>query len=282
MPTDAPRRDTIAAAVTAALVVLLGVAFVVVRNHDDASTTTPTPATTRTGPAPCGHGDLVVALVEPDEARGTAYRTVTLRLTRGTEPCTVRGYPETIVLAKGRPAGVATVPDQTLGRPEQLTVLPDRSAKVTLAWSGAHYCGPVDNDAVRLWVAPDLPLELPGFGRSRCGGSEGRPPVRVGAFTYVNPRDEHGTVTGLVTLNDGPEPGTGEYAHSGEVQLVGVTDTYRTAIGATGSYDVEVPAGHYEVRVSTHQWHAGATYEAGPFDVPGGELSVINIPMPAR
>lgn len=282
MAPDATRRDTIGAAVTAALVVALGVAFVVVRNLSEDGGTTTSPVTTRTGPAPCGAGDLFVAVVTPDRAAGTAYLTATLRLARGAEPCTVRGYPTAIVLSDGRPAGVATVADQTLGRPLPLTVLPDRSAKVTLAWAPRHYCGPVVNDAVRLWVADDLPLELTGFGPTTCTGDEGRPPVRVGAYTYVDPRDEEGSITGLVTLNDGPEPGTGEYAHSGEVQLVGPTDTYRAPISATGAYDLEVPTGTYEVRVTTHQWHAGETYLAGRFEVTAGELQVLNIPLPAR
>lgn len=275
-------RDSIAATATVAAVLALGLGFFVLNRDDDSTTTAPTSG--RSGLAPCGAGDLVVAGVEHDRAGHTAYLTATLRLARRVEPCTVRGRPGVILLAGGVPAGVATVADASLGTVQRLTVLPDRSARVTLAWTPRRYCGPVANDAVRLWVAPDLPLETEGFGRSAAcaAGVVRRPPVRVGAFTYVDPRAERGSVTGVVTLNDGPEPGTGEYVHSGEVQFVGPADTFRAAIGRTGSYDVELPSGTYEVRVSTHQWHAGETYVAGPLDVTGGELTVRNVPMPVR
>ncbi|MEZ0580856.1 DUF4232 domain-containing protein [Nocardioides sp. MH1] len=272
-------RDSIAAAATVAVLLALAIGFFVV-NRDDSSTT-PEPPTTQTGLAPCGAGDLVLGQQQEDSADGSSYVTATLRLGEGAEPCTVEGYPRTIVLSDGRPAGVPTVSDQTLGRPRELTVLPDRAARVTLAWAVSHYCGAIVNDSVRLWLAPDLPVDLPGFGATRCDGDEGRPPVRVGAFTYVDPRAERGTVTGLVTLNDGPEPGTGEYAHSGQVEFTGA-DTFRAPIRTDGSYRLSLPTGGYDVRVTTHQWHAGERYYAGSFSVSSGELGELNIPLPAR
>lgn len=272
-------RDSIAAAATVALVLALGIGFTVIHGRDDDG-----PAsrpTTSHGVPRCGAGDLVVGHREQGAALGTSYLTATLRLGPDVPPCTVEGYPRAIVLADGRPAGVETVPDQTLGRPRRLTVLPDRSAKVTLAWAVSHYCAPLDNDAVRLWVGPGLPLDVDGFGPTSCNGDEGTPPVRVGGYTYVDPRDERGRVTGLVTLNDGPGPGTGEYVTSGQVELVGA-DTFRAAIGPDGSYRLRVPTGRYTVRVTTQQWHAGETYLAGQLGVHSGDLGIYNIPMPAR
>lgn len=272
-------RDNIAAAATVAVVLALGIGFVV--THGDDSDPGQPPSTSATGVTSCGEGDLVLGPVKEELAAGTAYVTATLRLAPDVEPCTVEGYPQVIMLADGRPAGVETVADQTLGRPRQLTVLPDRSARITLAWAVLHYCAPVVNDTVRVWTGPDVPLDLPGFGPASCNGDEGRPPVRVGAFSYLDPRDERGTVTGVVTLNDGPGPGTGEYVTSGQVELVGA-DTYRAPIGQDGSYRLQVPTGRYTVRVTTHQWHAGETYLAGQLGVRGGDLGTYNVPMPAR
>jgi hypothetical protein len=272
-------RDSIAAAATVAVVLALGIGFVV--THGDDSDPKAPPSTTSSGVPTCSDGDLVLGPVDQELAAGTSYVTATLRLGDDVAPCTVEGYPRVILLADGRPAGVETVPDQTLGRPRRLTVLPDRSARVTLAWAVFHYCAPVVNDRVLLWAAPGLTVDLPGFGPASCRGDEGRPPVRIGAFSYVDPRDEKGSVTGLVTLNDGPGPGTGEYATSGQVEFVGA-DTYRAPIGPAGAYDIELPVGLYTVRVSTHQWHAGETYLAGQLSVTSGDLGIYNIPMPLR
>ena len=272
-------RDSIAAAATVAVVLALGVGFVLTQRDEGGGP--PQRPTTSSGVPRCGEGDLVLGPVDDELEAGTSYVTATLRLGEDVAPCTVQGYPDVIMLADGRPAGIASVPDQTLGRPRALTVLPDRSAKVTVAWAVLHYCAPVVNDGVRLLVAPGLPLDLPGFGPASCDGDEGTPPVRVGAYTYVDPRDEKGSVTGLVTLNDGPGPGTGEYVTSGQVELVGA-DTFRAPIRPGGSYRLRVPTGVYTVRVTTHQWHAGETYLAGQVGVHSGELGTYNIPMPAR
>jgi len=275
------RRDRVAAAATAVGVLLLGVTYAAVRADRDADGST-TPTTTREGVPPCGAGDLVVGGDRMETAAGTTYLTATLELARGVEPCTVTGYPSVIVLSGGRPAGVGTVADRGLGEARQLTVLPDRPARVTLGWAVFHYCGPIVNDTIRIWVASDLPVEIGGFGPTSCSAGEGRPPVRVGPFTYVDPTAEQATVTGVVTLNSGPGPGTGEFVTSGVVELDGEPDGFRAPIGEDGSYELEVPGGRYRISVSTHQFFGGRAFDAGLYDVVGGELNQLNITLPLR
>lgn len=279
--TDRSRRDRVAAAATVVVVLLVGVTYAVVRGDRDADGSASRP-TDPEGVQPCGAGDLVAGGDQMESAAGTTYLTATLELARGVEPCTVNGYPSVIVLSEGRPAGVGTVADRGLGEARELIVLPDRPARVTLGWAVSHYCGRVVNDTLRIWVAPDLPVEIDGFGPTSCGPGEGRPPVRVGPFTYVDPTDEQGTVTGVVTLNSGPGPGTGEFVTTGVVELDGTPDGFQAPIGVDGSYELEVPAGRYRVTVSTHQFDGGRAFFAGPIDVVGGELNQLNITLPLR
>jgi hypothetical protein len=274
-------RDRVAAAATAVVVLVLGIVFAVVRSDREADGSTSRP-TAAQGVQPCGAGDLVPGAARTETAAGTTYLTATLELAGDVEPCRVSGYPSVIVLSGGRPAGVGTVADRGLGEAQELVVLPDRPARVTLGWAVSHYCGPIVNDTIRIWVASDLPVEIGGFGPTSCSPGEGRPPVRVGPFTYVDPTAEQGTVTGVVTLNSGPGPGTGEFVTSGVVQLEGAPDGYRAPIGTDGSYELEVPAGRYRVTVSTHQFEGGRAFAAGAFDVVGGELNQLNITLPLR
>ncbi|WP_183092820.1 DUF4232 domain-containing protein [Nocardioides stalactiti] len=273
-------RDSIAAAATAVVVLALGAGYVVTQGGSDGDDSRLVPDARKVS-GPCGAGDLVAGAVDREGAAGTSYLTVSLELARGAEPCTVRGYPSVLVLSDGRPAGVPTVDDSGLGRPERLTVLPDRSAKVTLAWSVDHYCGPVDNDGIRLWVADGLPIDLPGFGPTSCSPGESRPAVRVGGYATVSQRAEGGTVAGVVALNGGPAPGTGEFVTSGEVLLVGA-DTFRAPVGEDGTFRLVVPAGTYAVAVSTRQWNAGDPYDAGELTVLPRELNDLNVILPIR
>jgi hypothetical protein len=274
-------RDKAAAAITAAVALALGGAYVVAQ-RDPSAGDSEASSSTRSALAPCAAGDLVAGGDSKRLETGTVYLTATLELALGAEPCTVSGYPSVIVLSDGRPAGVETVTDEDLGDPGKLTVLPDRPVRVTLGWALFHYCGPVVSNAVRIWVAPDLPVEVPGFGPTSCGSGEGRQPVRVGPYTYVDPSTEQGTVRGVVTLNSGPSLGTGEFVTTGIVELAGDPDGFRAPIGQDGSYEVEVPAGRYAVTVTTHQFFGGRPYEAGFFDVVGGELNELNVTLPLR
>jgi len=275
------RRDDLAAAATATLVLVVVVAYLVARGGSEPGRPAATP--TSPGLPACAAGDLVVGRSSSRQlAGGTTYVTASLELASHVEPCTVDGFPFVLVLADWRPAGVATVTDDSLGDAQQLTVLPDRSVKVTLGWAASHACGPVDDDGVRLQVAPGLSVEVPGFGRSACSPEETPPAVRVGPFTYVDPNVERGTVTGVVTLNGGPALGTGQYVTVGELELIGAPDGYRAAIGTDGDYRLTVPAGRYEVRVSTRQWRGGTSFQAGTFDVVGGELNELNLTLPVR
>ncbi|RHW24428.1 hypothetical protein D0Z08_24215 [Nocardioides immobilis] len=274
------RRDDVAAAVTAGLVLVIAVAYFVARGGSEPGRPAATQASA--GVHPCAAGDLVAGGASRQVTAGTTYLTATLELAPGVEPCTVDGFPFVVVLADWRPAGVATVTDGSLGDARQLTVLPDRSVKVTFGWAASHACGPVDDDAVRLRVAPGLAVEVPGFGRSACSAGETPPAVRVGPFTYVDPNTERGSVTGVVTLNGGPALGTGQFVTSGEVEFAGEPDGHRAAIGADGSYRITLPTGRYQVTVSTHQWNGGVPYAAGTFDVVGGELNDLNLTLPVR
>lgn len=277
------RRDWIAATATAAaVVVVLGVSFAV--THTDHGPANDPTSTAPLGPDACGAGDLVAGRHRTTTAAGTAYLTTTLALAPGAEPCTVEGYPEVVVLDDGVPSDVETVRDMTLGHARELVVRPDRPVRVKLGWAVFHYCDPIVNDAIRLRLAPGLEVETAGFGPSSCNEDEdeGRPPVRVGAFTYVDPGLARGTVAGVVTLNGGPAPGLGEYVTSGEIEFVGDSDTADASIGADGSYELELPAGEYQVTVSTPQWNGGAPYSDGTFGVTGGELNELNVTLPAR
>ena len=230
----------------------------------------------------CGAGDLEADGEEPDVAGDTTYLTATLRLAPGVEPCTVRRFPGVVVLDRGAPADVATVPDERLGEPQDLVVLPDQPVLVTLGWSVGRYCERVDNDNVVLRVAPDLELEVPGFGPTSCpAGETTRPPVRVGPYTYVDPRSTNGTVVGVVVLVGGPGPGTGEFVTRGRLELDG-PDDYDATVGPDGGFELEVPAGTYRVRVSTPQWHAGRPFDGGTLSVTAGELNQLNVILPAR
>lgn len=259
----------------------VGVVFVLTRGGPQPDHPAAAPSVRR-GLASCAAGDLVAGPHAVRAAAGTTYLTATLVLAPGVEPCTVEGRPRVIVLSGGRPAGVPTVADEGLGEARPVTVLPDRSAKVTLGWAVSHYCGPVDNDAIRLLVAPGLSLDVPGFGATSCNPGEGRPPLRVGPYSYVDPTADRATVTGVVTLNGGPALGTGEFATAGEVVFVGAPDSYRASIGTSGGYRVELPAGRYRVTVSTHQWNGGAPYSAGVVDVVSGQLNELNFTLPVR
>ena len=281
----APRRrprDQAAAAVTAAVALALGVAYVVTQLEPTSGGSDGAAPTSRTGLAPCAAGDLVADDGSARSDAGTVYLTATLVLAPGAEPCSVSGYPSVIVLSDGRPAGVETVDDHRLGQAEELTVLPDRPARVTLAWPPRHYCGPVVDDAVRIWVGPDLSVEVPGLGPTSCYPGEDREPVRVGPYTYVDPTAENGTVSGVVTLNSGPGPGTGEFVTSGVVELEGDPEGYQAPIGPDGSFELEVAAGRYLVSVTTHQFDGGRAFDAGTFDARGSELNALNITLPLR
>ena len=283
-PARQRRRDQVAAAATTVVVLVVSVLFfasrIVGSDSDDESGGLSSALSL--APNVCGRGDLVAGAQETEAAAGTTYLTATLELAPGAEPCSVDGYPGVIVLTNGVPAGVATTPDDNLGSPQELTVLPDRTVRVTLSWAVSHYCGPTLNDAIRLLVGPGLDVEIRGFGATTCSPGEGRPAVRFGPFTYVDPRAELGTVSGIVTLNDGPGLGTGQFVTSGEIEFAGDPDDYRAPIGENGNYELELPAGRYEVLVTTHEWNGGTPYSAGIFDVIEGELNPRNITLPLR
>lgn len=270
-----------AAAATAVVVVVL-VVIVALRGGDDGGGAAGPAPPTRSTPS-CGSGDLVAAGHATDTTGATAYLTVTLELPADAEPCTVENHPDVVVLDDGAPTDVATVADADLGEPRELVVLPGRPVLVTLGWAVTGYCDDIDNDGNLLAIAPGLEIEVPGFGPTSCGpGADALPPMRVGPFTYVDPRSSDGTVTGVVGLNGGPGPGTGEFVTRGRIEFDGVDETYGATVGLDGKYEVELPAGTYRVRVSTLQYRAGEPYDHGTFDVVGGELNELNVILPVR
>ncbi len=264
------------------VVLAVVVAYFITRGDDAPDRTTRLLTSLTRGPQPCAAGDLVTGAQTTEAAAGTSYLTATFELADGEEPCSVEGYPTVIVLNDGRPGGVATVADDTLGRAQRLTVLPELPVKLTLGWPVSHYCGPIVADTIRLLVPSDLTVEIAGFGPTSCNPGEGRPPVRVGAFTYVDPATARGTVAGIVALNSGPAPGTGEYVTSGAVTFESESDGYSASIGEDGAFEVELPAGEYGVTIRSPQWNSGSGYAYGRFDVLGGELNQLNVILPVR
>ena len=240
---------------------------------------------TALGSPDCGSGDLVAAGHTTKAAAGTTYLTATLELAPDVEPCTVENFPDVVVLDAGSPVDVVALNDLggDLGDPEELVVLPDRPVLVTLGWAFTHYCDAIDNDGILLEIAAGLEVEIAGFGPTSCGpGEDERPPIRVGPYTYVDPRSTNGTVTGVVGLNGGPGPGTGEFVTRGRIEFVGASDDYSTTVDLNGSYEIELPAGAYQVRVSTLQYRAGEPFSNGTFVVVGGELNELNVILPVR
>src|SRR5436190_2026367 len=161
LPSQQRRRDGVAAGATVVVVLALVVAYFVTRDDDE-----PGPSArllkslAPEGPPACRAGDLVAGEHTMGTAAGTAHLTTTLQLADGVEPCVVDGYPTVVVLNNGRPAGVATVVDDSFGRVERLTVLPDRPVKLTLDWAVSHYCGPVAADTIRIYGPSDLTVEI--------------------------------------------------------------------------------------------------------------------------
>jgi hypothetical protein len=277
------RRDGVAAGATVVVVLALVVAYFLTRDDDEPGPTEKLLSSlTPEGPQACRAGDLIAGKQTKGAAAGTTYLTATLQLADGVEPCFVDGYPQVVVLNNGRPGGVGTVVDDSLGHVERLTVLPDRPVKLTLAWAVSHYCGPIVADTIRLYGRSGLTLDIAGFGPTSCNPGEGRPPVRVGAFTYVDPVITRGTVAGIVALNGGPAPGTGEYVTSGAITFESDSGGYSASIAEDGSFEIEMPAGEYGVTIRSPQWNSGAGYSYGRFDVLGGELNQLNVILPVR
>ena len=279
-------RERIAAAATAAVVVLL-VVIVVIQGRDSGGSSGD-PASGEVGSPDCGSGDLVAAGSTTEAAAGTTYLTATLQLAPDVEPCRVKNYPDVVVLDAGSPVDVVALndPEGDLGDPQELVVLPNRPVLVTLGWAATHYCDEIDNDGILLEIAPGLELETAGFGPTSCGpGEDDRPPVRVGPYTYVDPRSTNGVVTGVVALNGGPGPGTGEFVTRGQIEFAGASNEakeYRTTVDLNGKYEIDLPAGRYQVRVSTLQYRAGEPFSKGTFVVVRGELNELNVILPVR
>lgn len=270
-----------AAAATAVVVVLLVVVVVIRGSEDDPPSRAPSSAAP--GAPECGSGDLVAAGHTTDVAAGTTYLTAVLELAPDAEPCTVQDYPTVVVLDAGEPVDVVARDDDELGEPVELVVLPDRPVLVTLGWAVDDYCGDIDNDANLLEIATGLEIAIAGFGPTSCGpGESDLPPLRVGPFTYVDPRSANGTVTGVVGLNGGPGPGTGEFVTRGRIEFDGPDDDYGTTVDLNGKFEIELPGGTYQVRVSTLQYRAGEPYSHGAFVVVRGELNELNVILPVR
>lgn len=275
-------RERIAATATAVVVVVL-VGVVVFRGNGVGGPSPDDPTSAALGSPVCGSGDLVAAGHTTEAAAGTTYLTATLELAPDVEPCTVENYPDVVVLDDGAPVEVAAVDDGDLGEPRELVVLPDRPALVTLAWGVTRYCDEIDNDGILLEITDGLEIEVAGFGPTSCSAGAGdRPAIRVGPYTYVDARSQNGTVVGVVGLNGGPGPGTGEFVTRGQIEFDGASEEYRATVGVDGEYEIDLPAGAYQVRVSTPQYRGGEPFSNGTFVVVGGELNRLNVILPVR
>lgn len=122
-----------------------------------------------------------------------------------------------------------------------------------------------------LWdgPAPRIEWTLVAPGRPSLTGNPGR-------------ARHDGTVRGTVTLDGGPAPGTSTPVTSGEISFDGEAASAGTSIGPTGSYEVRLPAGDYDVTVTTPDWNGGQTYEAATFRVSGGGTNRLDVRLPVR
>ncbi|GAB3860358.1 hypothetical protein GCM10028801_23070 [Nocardioides maradonensis] len=104
----------------------------------------------------------------------------------------------------------------------------------------------------------------------------------LGGVLTVGTAQPDGTLTGVVTMDGGPAPGTSTKVTSGTVTLVGDDGTRRVAsIAADGTYTAHVPAGAYTLVVRTPQWNGGALFKdrAG---VTGGAVTTADVSLPMK
>lgn len=142
-----------------------------------ATTTSATPPD-----AACGPGDLVLGSPMTEGAAGTMVTYADLTLADGKDPCTMRGYPEVAFLDHGKDLGLTPGHNKAFD-PENVRMAPGTTATVIVGWAVHHYCGDLDNDAVRLTLPGGQVVDLPGFGPTSCDPGEGLPQPWIGAVT---------------------------------------------------------------------------------------------------
>ncbi len=284
-------RWVVPVAAAAAVAVVAGVAFALSAGDptgDLAPSDDPTPSgptmVTVPEPAPCGANDLVSGGRTLETAAGTTYLTATLELAPGGSPCVVKGFPLVTLLDHGDVAPVETVDDTSNGHGKQhLMVDAAHPIQVTLAWALGHHCGDVDNDTILLKVSDHTEVEIEGFGQNSCSPGEGEQPVRVSPLTQPGPGEDAGTVTGTITLDGGPAPGTTVPLTTGEVTFIadagdGESAGAGVSIARDGTYEVDLAPGAYDIEVTSPEL-GGQVCRDGA-GVTGGTVNEINISCP--
>ena len=282
----ARHRWLVPAAAAAAVAVVVGIAYGATRGDDDAGG----PASG--GPSPsvgtddtCDPGDLVASDRQLTTAGPTRVLSARLTIVPGRSTCVVDDFPGIELLDHGVVIPVRTTHDGL--DPGGTTVFaPGEPVGVELTWSpSGRLCRSLDNDEVRITVGDGAAVTIDGFGGACVPSGEQPPPVRVLPFLQVDRGGDtkaRGTVTGTVTLEGGPAPGTSTPVTSGTVELIGRSSGGGVSIGPDGTFRVEVPPGRYQVTVSTPQWNDGAPYDDGKYGVTGGADNELDIHIPIR
>ena len=98
-------------------------------------------------------------------------------------------------------------------------------------------------------------------------------PSTNGVISWILPS---GTVTGHVTLDGGPAPGTSIPVTSGEVKFTGGKGSGGGAsISPDGSYELELPSGAYDIEVTSPDLGGQMCRDAA--GVTGGTVNEIDI-----
>lgn len=243
------RSWLVPAAAAAAVAAVVGVSFAVTAG-DDRDDAPPSSRPTSERPPPCETGDLVLGAREVERAAGTTYLTATIQLATDGSTCIVSGaVPEVIVLEGGAVAPVEVAYERPTDPDRAFAVTETEAVQVTLSWAVGHFCGDVDNDKILLRVGGRADVEFDGFGPTSCSPGEGAPAVVVEPLRTFGAR-QPGVLTGVVTVARGPD-GARRPVKGGLLSASGDTGTFSAVIGDDGRYEIELPAGAYELSITT-------------------------------
>ena len=141
------------------------------------------------GKPPCRASDLRAA-TSGGAAAGTHSVNVRLALV-GSSPCRLEGYPDLVLLDRGRPVDIPLRRDGAGAYPGPVLVAAGHPGVLRLSWSSDWCSAPVRNDSIRM-ALPGGSLTFRGFGGSSCYGTPGsgsRAPVDVTPFQPLTWRD---------------------------------------------------------------------------------------------
>lgn len=284
LPASSPRRWLVPAAAAAAVALLLGVTYTVTMGKDEQGGPATSPSSTAgSGNDTCGPGDLVATNRLLRTAGNFAALSAHLELAPGADSCLVTGFPEVELLDHGAVADVRTT--HAGEDPGGTHVIAEgEPAVVALIWTQGRDCLSIDNDLVRVTVGAGAEVTFEGFGPHCTSSGDLTDPLRVDPLGEVLPDNLPGVVkvTGTVTMDGGPAPGTSIRVTSGQVAFDGESASIGTSIDANGHYEIELPAGEYDVTVTTPQWNGGKPFRDGKYGVTGGATHHLEIHIPIR